>query len=354
MRAGNTLDGIRKIAVLRANNLGDFIFALPALEALRSTYSDAEIVLLGTPLHSELLAGRPSPVDKVIVIPPSNGVREQAGLAEDPAELNEFFDTMQRERFDLAIQLHGGGHNSNPFVRRLGARVTVGLKTPDAEPLDLCMPYVYYQPEVLRYLEVVALVGADKSQVVPRLRVTERDTGESLRALPETSRPLAVLHPGATDPRRRWPVERFVTVGKALVEAGAMVAVTGTESEGSLCEGLVSALGPEAPNLCGVLSLSALVGVLDRASLLVSNDTGPLHLAEAVGTPTVGIYWCGNLILAGPTTRAHHRPVISWRLKCPVCGTNCIHSNCEHRESFVADVPADEVRTSALELLHGC
>src|SRR5579885_787893 len=98
------VNDVRKIAVLRANGLGDLIFALPALDALRAAYPEAEITLLGSRLHVELLAERPGPVDRVIVIPPSRGVREEAGKLENAAELDQFFEAMARERFDLAIQ----------------------------------------------------------------------------------------------------------------------------------------------------------------------------------------------------------------------------------------------------------
>ena len=81
---------IRKIAVLRANGLGDFIFALPALEALRVAYPEAEIVLLGKKWHANFLANRPGPVDRVIVVPVSKGVNEEPGLMENLAEQEQF------------------------------------------------------------------------------------------------------------------------------------------------------------------------------------------------------------------------------------------------------------------------
>src|SRR2546426_2021754 len=118
------LPGVRKIAVLRANALGDFIFILPALEALRAAYPRAEIVLLARAWHREFLAGRPGPVDRVVEVPPSRGINDEPGRVEVPARLEAFFAGMRRERFDLALQLHGGGRNSNPFLLRLGAGLT--------------------------------------------------------------------------------------------------------------------------------------------------------------------------------------------------------------------------------------
>lgn len=125
---------VRKIAALRANGIGDLMFVLPALVALRRAYPRAELVLLGQAWHARFFRGRPGPVDRVIVVPPSRGVNGSETTDDDPAALGRFFAAMQAERFDLASQLHGGGRHSNPFVRRLGARVTAGLKSVDAEP----------------------------------------------------------------------------------------------------------------------------------------------------------------------------------------------------------------------------
>jgi ADP-heptose:LPS heptosyltransferase len=277
-------------------------------------------------------------------------VREEFGAEEDPDDLEDFFAAMQGERFDLALQMHGGGRHSNPFVLRLGARITAGLKAPDAPALDRWIPYVYFQPEILRFLEVARLVGAEPVTLEPRMAVTEQDLHEARAVVPDSERPLVVLHPGAGDPRRRWPPEKFAAVGDALAAGGARILVTGTGSEAPLVEGVVENMQAEAVSLYNALSLGGLAGMLSRCQMVVSNDSGPLHLAEAVGTPTVGVYWCGNLINAEPITRALHRPLLSWQLLCPVCGADCTQNDCQHRVSFVADLPVESVIETALDL----
>jgi ADP-heptose:LPS heptosyltransferase len=260
---------------------------------------------------------------------------------------------MHEARFDLAVQLHGGGRYSNPFIRRLGARLTIGMRTPDAEPLDRSIPYIYFQPEVFRYLEVVALAGAIPGCAEPNVSVTEADLVEADQAVPDSGKPLAVLNPCATDSRRRWPAERFSEIGDALTRAGADVAVIGLAAGRKLVQGVLSAMAMPGIDLCNRLSLKGLIGVLARSRVLISNDSGPLHLASAVGAATVGIYWCGNLINACPLTRTRHRQAISWRLDCPVCSLNCLQERCPHTDSFVADISASEVLRSAMDLLVG-
>ncbi len=343
--------GFDKIAVLRANGIGDYVFAVPALEALRARFPQAEIVLLGKSWHAAFLQDRFEPVDRVVVVPPCPGVGEEPGTPVDQDVLERFFAEMARERFDLAIQLHGGGRYSNPFVQRLGAAFTIGLRTPDAAPLDRWVPYFHFQPEVMRYLEVVALVGAVPVRLEPRIEVGAADLAEAAQLGIGTERPLAVLHPGATDRRRHWPPGKFAAVGDALAAAGARVVVIGTEPERPLVEALLADMRAEADEVCGRLSLGGLAGLLSRAAVVVANDSGPLHLAAAVGAPTVGIFWCGNLINGGPFTRTRHRPLVSWRLHCPRCGVNTLEAACEDRDSFVADVPVEEVTAAALDLL---
>jgi ADP-heptose:LPS heptosyltransferase len=350
---GPPLPGAERIAVLRANSIGDFLVALPALEALRAAYPAARITLLGCDWHAAFLRGRPGPVDRVMPVPGSAGVRDDCPPA-SPRELAAFFRRQRAERYDLAIQLHGGGANSNPFTRRLGARVTAGSRAPDAEALDRWVPYRCFQHEIFRFLEVVGLVGAAPVTLTPRIVATGEDRLEAERALPPdpAGRPLVVLHPGAADPRRRWPAGHFAQVARCLAERGCQVVACG--GAGAADRELTAAVAAVAPveDLGGRLSLGGLAGLLARCRLLVGNDSGPRHLAEAVGVPTVGVYWCGNLVNVGPLTRTRHRVLTSWRLDCPVCGANCLRDGCGHQASFVADVNPGEVLAEAADLLN--
>jgi ADP-heptose:LPS heptosyltransferase len=346
------VENVRKIAVLRAGGLGDFVFTLPALDALREAYPEAEITLLGGPLQTELLSGRHEPVTRAITVPPSTGVNgPDTGVEEDQEELERFFAHMREERFDLALQMHGGGGYSNPFVSRLGARVTAGAHADGALPLDRTIPYVYFQSEILRYLEIVGLVGAQTADLQPRLRIMDEDLAEARKVVPEAGGTLVALHPGAGDSRRRWPPEKFAAVGDALAKAGARVAVVGVKEDRALISSIVDVMEHKAFDLCGQLSLGGLTGLLGRCAVVISNDSGPLHLAGAAGAATVGIYWGPNFINAAPPNRARHRPALSWRSSCPICGATLFDHDCGHAVSVVADVLTEEVTGYALELL---
>ncbi|MCW4385599.1 glycosyltransferase family 9 protein [Salinibacterium sp. SYSU T00001] len=353
---GEPFEEVRSIAVLRGGGLGDFLFSLAAIESLAAAYPAARITLLGTPLHAALLQGRPGVIDEVEVLPVSRGVRDVPGSAEDELETTRFLDRMRRRRFDLAVQLHGGGRYSNPFLLRLGARHTVGTRTPDAAGLERDLPYVYYQHEMLRALEVVGLAGAAPVRLEPRIHVTHEERTAAARHI-DAEAPLVLLHPGATDPRRRWPNANFAEVAGRLAGEGAQVVVIGDETDAASAREIVElAASSRVSSLAGELPLGEAAGLMSLADVLVGNDSGPRHLAQAVGTSTVGIYWFPNLINAGPLGRADHRPHVAWTMACPTCGRDVTQvgwtaERCEHDDSFVADVAPEPVAADAADLM---
>ncbi|MCC9197313.1 glycosyltransferase family 9 protein [Arthrobacter sp. zg-Y820] len=350
--------GVSRIAVLRGGGLGDLMFALPAIEALAAAYPDAEITLLGAPLHAALLAGRPGPVHRVEVLPFASGIRPGP---DDPAAAAAFHAAMRARSFDLAVQVHGGGRNSNPFLLQLGAAHTVGTRTPDAAPLERTIPYIYYQHEVLRALEVAGLAGAVPLTLEPQLEVlpVEEEKAEAYLA---PGRDLVTLHPGATDPRRRWPASAFAAVAVRAAADGCRVLVVGDDDgDRRLAEQIVALSlaesGPETDvaSVAGQLDIGTLAALLKASTVMVGNDSGPRHLAQAVGTPTVGIYWFGNVINAGAMGRTRHRVHMSWVSACPVCGINVTQvgwtaERCAHDDSFVAAVDAAAVYADVAEL----
>jgi ADP-heptose:LPS heptosyltransferase len=347
---------VTRIAVLRSGGLGDLIGSLPAAEALAATYPGAEITLLGTPAAAALLGDRPSPFGRIEVLPPHPGVRDGAA---DPAATEAFLARMRAHRFDLAVQIHGGGRNSNPYLLALGARHTVGTRTDDAAPLERNLGYVYYQHEVLRALEVVGLAGAMPVRLEPHLvRLPAESTGRD-----PGRRPLVTVHPGASDPRRRWPAERFGALAAALAEEhDAEVVVVGDPAEQDLAAEVVrharrhGAPAERVDSRAGQLSLPELAVLLAGSTLVVANDSGPRHLAAALGTPTVGLYWFGNVVNFGPLSRARHRVQLGWTTHCPVCGLDCTQvgwtaERCPHDDSFIAGIRLEDVLADAAALL---
>lgn len=357
MTTGERLSDIHRIAVLRGGGIGDTLFAVPAIAALHGAYPDAELAVIADD-SAALLEGRlPFPIRVV----------SRAAVADaviDAGARREALVALGLDELDLALQLHGGGRESNPLTLGLGARHTAGCATPDAVSLERTLPYAYYQHEMLRGLEVAGLVGAAPVELEPRLRPLPADRASAASLLRELvpgwgdgPHPVAVIHPGASDPRRRWPPERFGAVAAALAAEGCAVLVVGTAAEASIAEEVVEAAGTAGVvSVAGTMGLGTLVGVLAASELVVANDSGPRHLAQAVGAATVSIYWIGNVVNAAPLRRREHRVRIGWRTSCPVCGADATQvgwtaPRCPHDPSFVDDVQVAGVLEDALSLL---
>jgi len=360
---------VTRIAVLRGGGLGDLIYTYPALYALKNAYPGATITLLGTPIHAALAAATQGPVDDVEMLPVAQGVHdgprngERFGdEAEDVAAQEAFFEAMRASEFDVAFQMHGGGRFSNPFLLRLGARHTVGTRTKDAEPLERNLDYVYYQNEPDRWVEVAGLAGAP-SMVAPPL-VPGLEHQQNIAGVRDPERKsLVIVHPGATDPRRRWPASYFAEAAAGLAREGAQVLVVGDRSEKALAQEVAELAVRHLPepdrnavrSVAGELDIGDLAALLASATAVLASDSGPRHLAQALGTPTVGIYWVGNAFNAAPRGRGLHRVHMSWLTRCPRCGADVTQvgwtaPHCGHGDSLIEGIAVADVVQDVLDL----
>lgn len=354
--AHSVLPNVRSIVALRPNAIGDYMFSLPALHALRHTYPDAHITLLGKQWHADFLRARPGPVDEVIVMPPVPGVGVEPDALVDPGPAREQVESLRARRFDIAVQMFGGGRYSNGFINQIGAALTIGARSAGAAALDRTIAYGDCANRRLELLQVVAQVGAQPRMMARELAVTDADRALAASVVPPLpGERIVVLHPGASDPRRRWPASSFAAVADQLAEKGAVIVISGTGDEACLAQAVFDNMRhrDRALDLSRQLSLSALCGLLERARMMISNDTGPLHMALAVGTPCVGVFWLTNLVESCPLAQHLLRAAVSVRTCCPVCGVENRRSRCVHDVCFVDDVSAAEVGAMAVEMFEG-
>jgi ADP-heptose:LPS heptosyltransferase len=155
------------------------------------------------------------------------------------------------------------------------------------------------------------------------------------------------------------PLENYARLAEYLGEKDFEVVFTGSAEDRKVIDDLIYDMNFKAINAAGNFSLGGLTAILANAALMISADTGPLHLARAVNTPTVGFYWGPNLINWGPLTRKIHRPMISWRMECPICGVvpndpypfEPKSPQCDHPVSFVRDITIEQVMHTVEGLL---
>ena len=293
---------MKKLAVFRGLYLGDLVAATGALRALRRGYPEAEITLVTLPWAFALAPHLPH-VDRILPYPGAPGL-DGGG---DEEELEEFLARMRAERFDLAANMHGRGPTSTRLVVGFGARLTAGFTGAGAPALDFEVPWDAEPHESRKLLLLAEKVGGlpagASDGAEPELRVGD---DRRARALLPTRRPLALVHPGASVPEKRWPGEAFGRVAKRLIQRGHAVAVTGGSEEKELTR-RVAKLAPGSVDLGGRTDLSTLVALVARADVVVSNDTGPAHLAYALRTPSVTLFGPSTDVERwGPLDRRRH------------------------------------------------
>lgn len=292
---------VRRIAVLRALFVGDFLCAEPALRALKSRFPKAEITLIGLPWAEQFIQ-RYRCIDRFLPFPGCEGIAE---VPYQPAATEAFLAKAQTMHFDVAIQMHGSGPASNDFVAALGAPVSLGY-APSGRPCPLSKSVTYPGDrvhEVRKWLGLVAHLGAT-SAPRPELPVlpAEQAEAQALLAPLERGRPIVALHAGSRDPARRWPPERFAALADQLWDTeDCQIVLTGSREDAETNALVCRACRAPVLDLTGQTSLGTLAALLERVDLLVTNDSGPSHIAWARHIPSV--------ILFGPTEPARWAPL---------------------------------------------
>lgn len=280
-----------QILLFRPLQLGDLLVAVPAFRAIRHAYPAAAITLCGLPWAREFAARFAAYFDDFIEFPGYPGLPEREYSR---SAYSAFLETVQARHFALAVQAHGSGEVTNPLVLSFVAEMTAGFYAPGS--LFATMPGFIPHPSCFserdRLLSLAQSLGADTSNRALEFPVFESDD-QALADLLEhanVSGPYAVVHPGSRDAARRWAPASFARVADALSAAGLRVILTGTESERPILREVESGMARTVINLCGRTSLGSLAALIRNAAVLVSNDTGAAHLADALGTPSVVVF----------------------------------------------------------------
>ena len=297
-----------KILVIDFGQLGDVVLSLPALAAVRARFPRA---------HIKVAVGKPG----VPVVELSGYANEVAGvdrvaLRDGPAPLSlwriaRFVREVRRERFDFVIDLHSLSE-TNMLGYLSGARQRLFARRP-GRSLDFLSNFRPHPPvedttkhAIDRYLDVLQPLGVGEVARVPRLRARPEDE----RAVEELLRkeragsdaPLVGLFPGAGHPSRRWPVERFAELARRLENNDGLRAALFAGPEEKQLVREARQQFPRSTILLDKLTIPQLAAALARLAVFVSNDTGPMHIAAAVGTPVV------ILLMHHPTFRCYIPP----------------------------------------------
>ncbi len=287
----------RNVCLYRIGNLGDILCALPAMQAVRDAYPNAELTLVtspgkrGMPGARELLTGAPW-LDHLVVY-------HTEDIATRPQRVG-FIKQLRQRKFDVWIEL-SPNRTTLPVVfrnmlaaRLAGARWAHGWRICTirwaARAESECK---IFPDEVIRVMQGLEACGI--KAVEPRfpLPLTEQHAlavDALLRDFVTPGTALVAIAPGAKRTTNRWPLERYGEVAQALSQRGFLVVFVGGPGDKEACQRLASRVGPRALSLAGRLSPLESCELLRRCSFVVCNDSGVQHMAAAVSTPCVSIF----------------------------------------------------------------
>lgn len=321
-----------RILIIRLSALGDIIHALPVLAAIRRRWPDAQVDWLVEASYAPILSLVDGLRRRLLVR--ARASAETAGSASF-ASVPRAVAYLRRQRYDAALDLQGLV-KSAVWARLAGARRAIGFNRVNLrEPLAaLCYTETLEpQPQghvILKNLSVLYALGAAPGAPEFPLRPEASETAREAIRQAGGPRRYIVLNPGAAWPNKRWPPERFGALAAALREtAGLTSLVTWGPAERALAEA-VSATSKGAAAPAPATELGDLAALLHDAALVVAGDTGPLHLAAALGTPVVGLYGPTRPERNGPWAAADE--VIS---RAGICG-------CHHKRRCLRGSPCIE------------
>jgi len=297
---------VRRVLAVRLDNLGDVLVTTPALHAIKQSLPDAELTLFASSIGAQV--GRLNPdVDDVIVYQ-APWMDPWHKLPQDSAREQQMIATLRERQFDGAIIFTSFRQSPLPaaymcYLADIPLRVAASI---DGSGSLLTTRHKHPERmmhEVERGLDLVGAIGigTDDRDLVLRVPQTARAMlGEVLHAAGIAEhRPLIVIHPGCTMPARTYPWEMFAAAADLLVEQlQATVVLTGAADEVELVERVRDQMQPHnrqfAIPFAGALPFAAFSALIETADLVITNNTGPMHMAAALKTPVVALFALTN------------------------------------------------------------
>ena len=333
------VDRVEHILLIKFWGLGNWALLRPLVGDVRARWPQARLTIAtlagNAPLVEDL-------ADDVLLV-------RSDRLTRTLADLGRAVHALRRQPPDLAIDFEQFSR-SGALLARLGrAAQRIGFASGHAGRDGLYTVTVPRRTDVhaaRSFRDLVEAAGVAPGE--PALGgLSVREAGVRERDALALTQPYVVLHPGSGDnfPGRRWSEAGFAAVGRAAVDAGRIVCVTGGAQEAELTGRIAAAIGPGARDLAGRCSLDGLVALLAEADALVANDTGPVHLASQLGVPVLALYGPNTPVLYGP--RSEGSQAFYRDLPCSPCirASNYRSSRCRIF-TCMETIPTGEVVTA--------
>jgi heptosyltransferase-2 len=329
------------ILLMRFSSVGDIVLATPVAARLRRRYPQARITWLTDDGYLDLVRDNPD-INQAVAYEYTGRHRGPGGIRRLARELSpvDFVVDLQHKVRSVLLTATLRPARRKVLIKRRGfglVRVLVG------RDVILGAPH-----QVDRYLAVLGEDGQDGARDEPVLRIDGRNREEALRLLPDAAgAPRVGVFPGSRHHIKRWPVRHMATLSDLLGREGVQVVLLGGHDEAGLVSSVVESTGAKKPYAHTGSSLGLLAGLVSFCDVLVSSDSGPAHMASALGVPTVTLF--------GPTSPERWAPrgpgttrVLRHALPCSPCsnhgGSTCPVGTLECMQGLMPDAVFDEVR----------
>ena len=342
-RPSRTMPDPRRVLIIKPSSLGDVVHALPVLNLMRRRWPAAHIAWLLSPACAGIVQGLPQ-LDEVILFERKRfgSAWRSVGIFSDVVR---FARELRQRDFDLVVDLQGL-FRSGLMAWQTGASRRIGFANAREGAWAFYTQTVEVPDEevhaVDRYLRVAGALGCGDAPVEFTFPVCDDDR-EQVQALVNGVGPYAVLMPGTNWQTKRWPAEYFEALVAPLRERFGLTSVLVGGGDAVELSGKI----PSAFNLAGRTNLPQLVALLEGASLVIANDSGPMHIAAALGRPLVTLFGPTNPVRTGPYGRPES--VVRVEIPCSPCySRKCSHISCM-RWLMVEDVLSSAERQIAAE-----
>lgn len=279
----------KRILIVRTDRIGDVLLSTPVIKTLRDNYPNAYIAIVVGPYAKDIVEGNPY-LDAVIIY-------DKDGKHKSWRRSYKFAQNLKKKKFDLAIVLHptNRAHLVTFFARilkRIGYDRKFGFLLTDRIEHTKQLGRKHELEYNLDLLKCIGIEVFDKSLFMPLKEDSENWAQDLLRQYGFSEKDeLLAIHPGASCPSKIWPQERFAQVADWLAaKYGFKVLVIAGPRDVALGQGVIESMRVPAVNLAGRTSVSQLASLLKRCRMLISNDSGPVHIASAVGTAVISIF----------------------------------------------------------------
>ncbi len=345
------LDGAQRILLVKPSALGDVIHTLPVAATLRRRYPNIRLDWLVEEEAADLVRGHPA-VAEVVVSGRRRWLRQFRNPVQIPRTLGEvgrFAVDLRRRRYDAVLDLQGL-FKSALYVLATGASIRVGFAEGREGAPRVLNHRVVAPPQpvhaVERYLALAAAVDATEPVREFHIALGPEDLAAARSRFTAIPRPRVVLHPAARWRTKLWEVERWRELTASLLAEGMGVILTGSRQDEALAARIVNGLSPPPQSLVGRLTLKELVAVLRDVELMITVDSGPMHIAAAVGTPVVALFGPTDPLRTGPLGPG---TVLRRELPC----SPCLRLRCQIADTYrcMRDLGVAEVLETVRSLL---